>query len=99
MSKVVNWLSAERTANGARQLLEEIRKHQKDMPLEAQNDMTFGALVVLYEMGQARGMKLTGINKLLAIYAGLFVILFLSIWALHGDVPWLTTLFGHLFGL
>lgn len=86
------------TANGTRMLLTEIRKHQKDMPEDIRDDMTFGALLVLYEMGKVRGCKLAKIEKLMILYAGLFVAVAVTMLALHGDIPWLTEMFSRIFG-
>ena len=86
------------TANGTRALLTEIRKHQKDMPAEVVDDMTFGALVVLYDMGQSRGRKLKGLGRWAWAQAAALLAVVTAIVALHADVPWLTGLLERIFG-
>ena len=91
-------LDSKDTHNGTRALLEEIRIHQKDMPAEVVDDVTFGALVVLYDMGQTRGKRLKNLEKCSVVYSlmlfGIGVIMF----ALHADVPRLSGLLEQIFG-
>lgn len=82
--------------NGTRALLQEIRKHQVDMPVEVQNDMTFGALVVLYDMGVNRGKRLKILERWSITYGGMLIFITLTIIALHADVPWLSGLLDTL---
>jgi hypothetical protein len=84
--------------NGTRALLTEIRKHQKDMPPECRDDMTFGALVVLHDLGVGRGKQISR-NTILGVLNGLAAfLLFLIMISLHGDVPWLSNLAVTIFG-
>jgi thiosulfate reductase cytochrome b subunit len=98
MPNLFNLLSLEDAHNGTRALLEEIRKHQPDMPPEMQNDSTFGALVVLYDLGKARAKRLQRLEKWSMVYGGLLLVTGLAITALHSEVPWLTGLLERLFG-
>ena len=91
-------LNDKNTQNGTRALLTEIRAHQPDMPAEVRDDVTFGALVVIYDMGVARGKKLKMLEKWSILYGGLIILVALTIVSLHTDVPWLTGLLEHLFG-
>lgn len=84
--------------NGTKMLLLEIRKHQKDMPAEVRDDLTFGALLVLFEQGTERGKKLTLLNRLMSAYAWALGLLALAVVALHSNVPWLTALLERVFG-
>ncbi len=83
--------------NGTRALLQEIREHQAHMPVEVRNDMTFGALVVLYDMGIDRGKRLKVLERWSLVYGGLLVLVGLTITALHANVPWLNGLLDTLF--
>ena len=94
-----NLLKDEDTMNGTKMLLLEIRKHQKDMPAEVRDDLTFGALLVLFEQGTERGKKLTLLNRLMSAYAWAFGLLALTVVALHSNVPWLTALLERVFGV
>ena len=85
------------TTNGTRALLQEIRKHQADMPAEVRDDVTFGALVVLYDMGIERGKRLGVLERWSLVYGGLLVLVGLTITALHSNVPWLSGLLDALF--
>jgi hypothetical protein len=85
--------------NGTRRLLEEIRSHQKDMPQDCRDDLTFGALVVLYDMGKVRAKRLVRLERWSLVYGGLLFLVGFVIVALHSDVPWLTTFFNRIFGI
>ncbi len=98
MPNLLDLLSYGEADNGTRALLEEIRKHQKDMPPEVQNDTTFGALVVLYDLGKARAKRLRGLEKWSMVYGCLLLVLGLVMASLHTEVPWLTGLLERLFG-
>ena len=92
-------LKDEDIMNGTKMLLLEIRKHQKDMPAEVRDDLTFGALLVLFEQGTERGKKLTLLNRLMSAYAWALGLLALAVVALHSNVPWLTALLERVFGV
>ena len=98
-NKILDLLTDEDATNGTRALLKEIRKHQKDMPAEVVDDMTFGALVVLYDMGTARGRRLRLLERWSLLYGGLLMLIVLGIVSLHSDVPWLTAFFERIFGV
>jgi hypothetical protein len=97
-SRLADILDNHESRNGTRALLTEIRKHQKDMPLECRDDMNFGALVVLYDLGVHRGKRISR-NTVLGVLNGLAAfLLFLIMISLHGDVPWLSNLAAAIFG-
>ncbi len=87
----------EEANNGTRALLEEIRKHQPDMPAEVRDDVTFGALVVIYDMGVQRGKRLKIQERWSLVYGGLLILVGLTIASLHANVPWLSGLLDALF--
>lgn len=86
------------TVNGTEMLLLEIRKHQKDMPEQVRDDLTFGALLVLFEQGKNRGTKLTKLNRIMSLYAWALGVMAVAMIALHSDIPWLTALLERIFG-
>lgn len=98
MPNLLDLLGSNEVHNGTRALLEEIRKHQPDMPPEMQNDSTFGALVVLYDLGKARAKRLQRLEKWSMVYGGLLLVVVAAMAALHTEVPWLTGLLERLFG-
>ena len=97
-NKVLDLLDAGEADNGTRALLTEIRKHQKDMPLEVRDDMTFGALVVLYDLGKARAKRLHRVEKWLLFYGPILMFLFGLDIALHSEVPWLLAILDRILG-
>ena len=99
MTSLADLLQNEDTVNGTKMLLLEIRKHQKDMPEEVRDDMTFGALLVLFEQGKTRGKKLTRLNRIMSVYAWALGALGMAMVALHGNVPWLTAMLERIFGV
>ncbi len=96
--RLLKLLEGNSASNGTRALLTEIRAHQKDMPAEVRDDVTFGALVVLYDMGKARAKRLRALERWSMLYGGILVLVWLTIVSLHAEVPWLTGLFERLFG-
>lgn len=98
MLNLKNLLKDGNSMNGTKMLLLEIRKHQKDMPAEVRDDLTFGALLVLFEQGTERGKKLTLLNRLMSAYAWALGVLAIAMIALHSNVPWLTALLERVFG-
>lgn len=91
-------LASKEASNGTRALLEEIRTHQKDMPQECKDDMTFGALVVLYDLGKTRSQQIESLQLLNVLIFVILLGLGATIVALHGNIPWLQNLFEG-FGL
>ena len=98
MTSLAKMLQDEDTINGTKMLLLEIRRHQKDMPEEVRDDMTFGALLVLFEQGKTRGKKLTRLNRLMSFYVWALGALAVAMIALHSNVPWLTAMLERIFG-
>ena len=94
---LLSLLEGNKASNGTKALLEQIRSHQADMPEEVRDDLTFGALVVVFDMGVQRAKRLAALEKCMMFYGGVLILVFLTIVALHGDVPWLTQLAGNIF--
>jgi hypothetical protein len=69
------------------------------MPDHMKDDMTFGALMVLYDMGCRRGDRLRRLERWSVFLGGLLGLTMLLIVALHGNVVWLTRLASDIFGL
>jgi hypothetical protein len=97
-NKLFDLLDTNDADNGTRALLEEIRKHQQDMPPEVKDDIIFGALVVIYDMGKARAKRLQRLENWSMLYGAFLVGVVMTIVALHAEVPWLSGLLERLFG-
>lgn len=95
-NKLFTLLENKETANGTRALLTEIRTHQADMPIEVRDDITFGALVVLYDMGITRSRRLQALEQWSRIFAGFLVLSFLLIISLHAEIPWLSEILENI---
>ena len=98
-SRLAEIVSGGEASNGVKALINEIRTHQKDMPPECVDDLTFGALVVLYDMGKSREKRIARLEALTITGAALLALGFLVDLAFHGNVVWLQNLFGFIFGL
>ena len=98
-SRLAEIISGGEASNGVKALINEIRTHQKDMPPECVDDLTFGALVVLYDMGKTRENRIRRLELLSIGLSALVAVGFLVDLAFHGEVIWLRNLFQLVFGL
>ena len=96
MSKLMDSLQSS-ASNGVGLLLNEIRKHQPDMPPEVRDDMTFGAVVVLYEISLARAGRIKMLERWMFALSGGLAGITLTVFALHSDAPWLVGLLKAVF--
>lgn len=98
LSKLSELLENKDTANGVRMLLNEIRAHQKDMPPECRDDLTFGALVAIYELSKTREKRIDIMRKAMIAMFVIDMVTVLALISLHLDEPWLTGLLQAIFG-
>lgn len=89
----------DKSKNGVSLLLEAVDKVRPDMPPECQDDITFGALVVIHQLGIQRGKRTARVEVASIVLAGLMVLTWLAMIALHGSVPWLSALFQNVSGV
>jgi hypothetical protein len=94
-----NWTELMKKAeNGTEMLLHEIRSHQSEMPPDIRDDLIFGALVVLYKLSKTRDRRLNRLTTSHIVQGGAILLIFVTIVALHADVPWLENLVRVIFG-
>jgi hypothetical protein len=80
-------------SNGVRDMLMLIDKNREHMPDAMRDDMTFGAMFVVYDQGKSREKKIRRLERIAITLAGMTLVGFvIDLGLANGDNGWIADL-------